>query len=89
MSHILTVMVTEVTILYNKSGQRTVPFLTILTLQVLAGFGNWKETGNTIPLKELTSCLKRKRCFFSYLVSRTSPVSAGMGLAPDLLSSVS
>lgn len=57
-------MVTDVTtILYGKSGQRTVPFLTILILQVLLVFVTGK-TGNTKPLKEQQSCLTQKRWFF-------------------------
>lgn len=34
------------------------------TIQVLAGFGNWKDTGNTKPLKAIESCLTQKKRFF-------------------------
>lgn len=38
-----------------------------LTLQVLAGFGNWKETGNAKPLTAITSYMTQKRPFFPTL----------------------
>lgn len=48
MSQTVTVTGTEKFTVYDKSGQQIISFNHIL--QVLAGFGNWKKTGNTKPL---------------------------------------
>lgn len=66
---LIVVMATEkfTVILQDKSGQQTIYFSYNLTLQVLAGFGNWKETGNAKPLTAITSYMTQNRPFFPTL----------------------
>lgn len=66
MSHTVIAMVTEkFTVILYTVRSTNYSFNFNGTLQVLAGFGNWKETaGNTKPLKAIKSCMTHERRFF-------------------------